>query len=53
MLEPEDWSAPDRKWCEENELIKGDKSGNKMYKKFLTREEMAALLFRLYKLIKK
>lgn len=43
---PDDWSAEDRQWAEENNIINGDSSGNKMYKKYVTREEMAAMLHR-------
>jgi hypothetical protein len=45
---PSDWSKEARDWCEENGIIKGDENGNRMYKKFLTREEMATLLYRLH-----
>ena len=44
--EPSDWSEKDRKWAEQNGIIKGDEAGHKMYKKFVTREEMAAMLHR-------
>lgn len=46
--EPSAWSAEARAWCEEKGIIKGDTNGNKMYKKFLTREEMAAMLYNLH-----
>ena len=42
------WSAEARAWCEANGIIKGDERGNKMYKKFLTREEIATLIYRLH-----
>ena len=45
---PSDWSKEARDWCEKNGIIKGDEHGNRMYKKFLTREEMATLLYRLH-----
>ena len=45
--EPGTWSAEARKWCEDNKIINGDENGNKMYKKFLTREEMAAIIYRV------
>ena len=45
---PDNWSAEARAWCEENGIINGDASGNRMYKKFLNREEIAAILYRLY-----
>jgi hypothetical protein len=43
---PGDWSADARAWGEKNGLISGDTSGNKMYKKMLTREEFIAVLYR-------
>jgi hypothetical protein len=46
--EPSVWSEEARTWCESNGIINGDETGNKMYKKFLTREEMAAIAYRLF-----
>ena len=43
---PGDWSSDAREWGERNGLISGDTSGNKMYKKMLTREEFIAVLYR-------
>mgnify|MGYP007111716423 CR=1 FL=1 len=43
---PGDWSADARAWGEKNGLIAGDTSGNKMYKKIITREEFIAVLYR-------
>jgi hypothetical protein len=43
---PGDWSADARAWGEKNGLINGDTSGNKMYKKMLTREEFISVLYR-------
>ena len=43
---PGDWSADAREWGERNGLINGDASGNKMYKKIITREEFIAVLYR-------
>lgn len=48
---PSSWSANDRAWCEQNKIINGDNNGNMMYKKYVTREEMAAIIHRLYKLL--
>ena len=45
---PNAWSADARNWCEKNGIINGDANGNKMYKKFLTREELAAIVYRLH-----
>lgn len=42
---PDTWSSGSRAWAEKNGLIKGD-DNNKMYKKFLTREEMIEVLYR-------
>lgn len=50
---PGDWSAEARNFCEGNGLIVGDDKGNKMYKKFCTREEFAALIYRFYNLLEK
>lgn len=44
--DPGDWSAEQREWGERNGLIAGDTNGNKMYKKFLTREEFITVLYR-------
>ena len=46
--EPGAWSAEARKWCESNGIINGDANGNRMYKKYLTREEIAAIVYRLH-----
>ena len=42
------WSKEAREWCEANGIIKGDGAGNSMYRKFLTREEAATLIYRLH-----
>ena len=42
-----DWSADSRVWAENLGLIAGDQNGNKMYKKFITREEFVAVLHRV------
>lgn len=46
MKQPATWSADARNWGEKNGLINGDEKGNKMYQKFLTREEFIAVLYR-------
>ena len=46
-LEPSDWSAAARNWAESNKYIQGDENNNKMYKKFLSREEFAQVLYRV------
>ena len=43
---PASWSAEARAWAEKNGLIAGDEAGNKQYRSFLTREQMAAILYR-------
>lgn len=45
---PSDWSEEARNWCEKNGIINGDTYGNKMYKKFMTREELATVIYRLH-----
>lgn len=45
---PSDWSKDCRTYCEAKGLIKGDEKGNKMYKKFVTREELASVLHRIF-----
>lgn len=43
------WSAAARNWAESNGYVQGDEKGNKMYKKFLTREEFVTVLYRILK----
>ena len=49
-LDPSSWSKNDRTWAEKNGIIKGDDQGRKMYKKFVTREEMVTMLHRTHDL---
>ena len=42
-----DWSEKERTWMEEMGLIRGDEAGNRSYKSFCTREELAAVIYRL------
>lgn len=44
--QPAPWSAEARAWAEETGLIAGDETGNRQYRSFLTREQMAVLLMR-------
>ena len=44
---PSDWSEDARTWAEGRGLIRGDETGNRRYKMFVTREEMAVLLQRM------
>jgi hypothetical protein len=46
--QPSEWSKDARDWCEANGVIRGDEHGNKMYKKYMTREEIATVLYRLH-----
>ena len=41
------WSAKERAWMEEMGLLRGDEAGNMYYKSFCTREELAAIIYRL------
>lgn len=41
------WSAKERAWAEQMGLIRGDGAGNMNYKSFCTREELAAIIYRL------
>ena len=45
--QPSDWSEKARAWAEENGIINGDDTGNKQYKKFCTREEIAQILYNM------
>lgn len=45
--DPSAWSADARTWAESNGYIKGDGKGHTMYKKFMTREEMIQVLYRI------
>lgn len=45
--EPSHWSENERRWMEEMGLIRGDGKGNMGYKSFCTREELAAIIYRL------
>lgn len=45
--QPSQWSADERAWAETMGLIRGDGAGNMAYKSFCTREELAAIIYRL------
>lgn len=47
---PASWSEPARSWAEEKGLIRGDESGEKKYRSFVTREQMTVFLKRLAEL---
>ena len=44
---PSGWSEQARVWAEENGIINGDETGNRQYKKFCTREEIAQILYNM------
>ena len=46
---PADWSQEARTWAEENGIINGNGKGQKMYRSFCTREQMAVILHRIVK----
>ena len=45
---PSPWSEDARWWCETLGIRQGDDKGNKMYRKPVTREEIASILFKLH-----
>lgn len=47
QLPPAAWSAEERAWAEEMGLLRGDESGNLAYRSFVTREQLAAVIYRL------
>lgn len=46
--EPSDWSAPARTYAESQNIIQGDEHGWKKYKSFLSREELASILYKMH-----
>ena len=44
---PAPWSEQERAWMEEMGLFRGDAAGEMHYKSFCTREELAAVIYRL------
>lgn len=46
--EPFEWSKNARLYCENANIIKGDEKGNKKYRAYLTREELAVILYNLF-----
>ena len=46
---PSDWSEDARQWAEDEGYIKGDENGDKQYKAWVTREQMAVFMQRLAK----
>ena len=47
-LDGDPWSADARWFCENQGIINGDENGYKKYKAFLTREELAVILYNLF-----
>ncbi|MGM9567975.1 MAG: YcbK family protein [Clostridia bacterium] len=47
------WSEKERRWAESNQLILGDGNGEFNYMSFCTREQIAAILYRFWQMIKK
>lgn len=47
------WSAEERRWAEENQLILGDGKGDFYYQSFCTREQIVAILYRFWQMMKK
>ena len=48
---PNDWSAKEREWAEENNLIIGVSEDSYQYAAYCTREQMVVFLYRLHELI--
>nr|DAF15422.1 MAG TPA: N-acetylmuramoyl-L-alanine amidase [Caudoviricetes sp.] len=46
---PSEWSREARAWAEENGIINGNDKGQKMYRSFCTREQLAVILYRIAK----
>ena len=46
------WSENERRWAEQNRLIRGDEKGDPRYASFCTREELAVILRRFWQMIK-
>ena len=46
------WSENERRWAEQNGLIRGDENGDPHYASFCTREELAVILYRLEQMMK-
>lgn len=46
-LPPAQWSSEERAWMEEMGLLRGDGQGNLAWQSFVTREQLAAVIYRL------
>ena len=46
---PEEWSKEERDFCEKRGILRGDSDGKMRYKSYVTREEAAAIAYRIIK----
>ncbi|MGI6196010.1 MAG: M23 family metallopeptidase [Eubacteriales bacterium] len=46
---PEEWSKEERDFCEKRAILRGDSDGKMRYKSYVTREEAAAIAYRIVK----
>ena len=46
-----EWSKKDREWTEKNGIIKGGDNGNPMWRDFVTREQLSAVIHRLAEMV--
>ena len=46
---PEEWSKEERDFCEKRGILRGDNDGKMRYKSYVTREEAAAIAYRIVK----
>ena len=46
---PEEWSKEERDFCEKRGILRGDSDGKMRYKSYVTREEAAAIAYRIVK----
>lgn len=46
---PEEWSKEERDFCEKRGILRGDSDGKMCYKSYVTREEAAAIAYRIVK----
>ena len=47
QLPPAEWSAEERAWAEQMGLVRGTGQGDMAYQSFVTREQLAAVIYRL------
>lgn len=46
---PEEWSKEEREFCEKRGILRGDNDGKMRYRSYVTREEAAAIAYRIVK----